>query len=164
MDPHLSGAQKTEIQKLQDQVSNGKYDGYHIAAEAPLPNNPKHKIIIVEKHPKTESVPTETTKESREEEDDNYVQIRSPTSREKISIMAVIDRCRAYQESDEYKQREEAKAKTESARPQELDKTSASPTDQGDKSQNTRSNSGQKTEAGQQSIVKNLREKFQSLS
>uniref|UniRef100_A0A0E9RZH8 Uncharacterized protein n=1 Tax=Anguilla anguilla TaxID=7936 RepID=A0A0E9RZH8_ANGAN len=37
----------------------------------------------------------------------NYVQIRSPTSREKISIMAVIDRCRAYQESDEYRQRED---------------------------------------------------------
>lgn len=162
LDPHLTGAQKTEIQKLQDQVTSGKYDGYFVAAEAPLPNNREHKIIVVEKHPKTESVPTETTKESKEEEDDNYVQIRSPTSREKISIMAVIDRCRAYQESDEYKQREEAKAKAESVKPQELDQTSASPTDQGDRSQKT--NSGQKTEAGQQSIVKNLREKFQSMS
>lgn len=163
MDPHLSGAQRTEIQKLQDQVSNGKYDGYYVAAEAPLSNSREHKIIIVEKCPKAESVPTETTKESREEEDD-YVQIRSPTSREKISIMAVIDRCRVYQESDEYKQREEAKAKVESARPQEPDKTSASSTDHGDKSQKTSPNSGQKTEAGQQSIVKNLRERFQSLT
>lgn len=150
----------TELQKLQDQVSNGNY---YFAAEAPLPNHPEHKIIVVEKLPETELAPAERTKESKEEEDDNYVQIRSPTSREKISIMAVIDRCRAYQESDEYKQREEAKAKTESVRSQELDKTSVSSTDQRDKSQKTRSNSVQKTEAGQQSIVKNLREKFQSL-
>lgn len=161
LDPRLSGAHKSEMQKLQDQVANGKYDGYYVTAKAPLPNDPEHKIIVVEKLPNTESVPAEPTKEPREEEDDGYVQIRSPTSREKISIMAVIDRCRAYQESDEYKQREEAKAKTESTRPHELDKTAGSSTDQ---SQKTSWNSGQKTEAGQQSMVKNLREKFQNLS
>ncbi|XP_022614688.1 pleckstrin homology domain-containing family G member 3 [Seriola dumerili] len=168
LDPRLSGEQMTELQKLQDQVSNSNYDGYFIAAEAALPNDPEHKIFVVEKLPEPESEPAETAKESKEEEeeddDDSYVQIRSPTSREKIHIMAVIDRCRAYQDSDEYKQREEAKTKIELARPQELDNTAASPTNQDDGSQKTSSNSGQKTEAGQQSIVKNLREKFQSLS
>uniref|UniRef100_A0A3B4XDN1 Pleckstrin homology and RhoGEF domain containing G3 n=1 Tax=Seriola lalandi dorsalis TaxID=1841481 RepID=A0A3B4XDN1_SERLL len=168
LDPRLSGEQMTELQKLQDQVSNSNYDGYFIAAEAALPNDPEHKIFVVEKLPEPESEPAETAKESKEEEeeddDDSYVQIRSPTSREKIHIMAVIDRCRAYQDSDEYKQREEAKTKIELARPQELDNTAASPADQDDGSQKTSSNSGQKTEAGQQSIVKNLREKFQSLS
>lgn len=157
----------TELQKLQDQVANGNYNGYYVAAEAPLPDNPEHKIIVMEKLPEPESEPVETAKESKEEEekgDDNYIQIRSPTSREKISIMAVIDRCRVYQESDEYKQREEVKAKTEPARPQELDTTAASWNDQDDESQKTSSNSRQKTEAGQLSIVKNLREKFQSLS
>ncbi|XP_008295316.1 pleckstrin homology domain-containing family G member 3 isoform X2 [Stegastes partitus] len=159
LDPRLSGAQMTELQKLQDQVANGKYDGYYIAAEAPLLNDPEHKIIIMEKCPERKGA----AKEPKEEDDDSYVQIRSPTSREKISIMAVIDRCRAYQESDEYKQREEAKAKNEPAKPQELDKATAASTAQ-DVPQRSRSNSGQKMETGQKSIVKNLREKFQSLS
>uniref|UniRef100_A0A3P9NCW0 Pleckstrin homology domain-containing family G member 3-like n=1 Tax=Poecilia reticulata TaxID=8081 RepID=A0A3P9NCW0_POERE len=76
--------------------------------------------------------------------DDGYVQIRSPTSREKISIMAVIDRCRAYQDSDDYRLRDAAKT--------------APPSEQ-DESQKTRPDSGQ---SGQTSIVKNLREKFQN--
>uniref|UniRef100_A0A3Q1HIG8 Uncharacterized protein n=1 Tax=Anabas testudineus TaxID=64144 RepID=A0A3Q1HIG8_ANATE len=105
LDPRLSGAHKSEMQKLQDQVANGKYDGYYVTAKAPLPNDPEHKIIVVEKLPNTESVP--------------------------------------------------------STRPHELDKTAGSSTDQ---SQKTSWNSGQKTEAGQQSMVKNLREKFQNLS
>ncbi|XP_054871930.1 pleckstrin homology domain-containing family G member 3 isoform X4 [Amphiprion ocellaris] len=159
LDPRLSGAQMSELQKLQDQVAHGNYDGYYIAAEAPLQNDPEHKIIVMEKLPE----PQGTSKEPKEEDDDSYVQIRSPTSREKISIMAVIDRCRAYQESDEYKLREEAKAKSEPAKPQELEKTAAASTAQ-DVPQRSRSNSGQKTETAQKSIVKNLREKFQSLS
>lgn len=146
LDPRLSESQMSELQKLQDQVAN---DGYYIAAEAPLTNDPEHKIIVMEKLPE----PEET---ARDKKDESYVQIRSPTSREKISIMAVIDRCRAYQESDEYQQREELKAKTEQ------NKSTALSADQ-DVSQKTRSTSGPKAE-GQQSIVKNLRERFQSLS
>ncbi|XP_026050371.1 pleckstrin homology domain-containing family G member 3-like isoform X4 [Astatotilapia calliptera] len=146
LDPRLSESQMSELQKLQDQVAN---DGYYIAAEAPLTNDPEHKIIVMEKFPE----PEET---ARDKTDESYVQIRSPTSREKISIMAVIDRCRAYQESDEYQQREELKAKTEQ------NKSTALSADQ-DVSQKTRSTSGPKAE-GQQSIVKNLRERFQSLS
>ncbi|XP_070843076.1 pleckstrin homology domain-containing family G member 3 [Chaetodon trifascialis] len=167
LDPRLGEAQMTELHKLQDQVAHGTYNGYYVAAEAPLPNNPKQQIIVMEKLLQPEPEPLETAKGSREEEEegeDNYVQIRSPTSREKISIMAVIDRCRVYQESDEYKQREEPKAKTELPRPQDLDSTTASSNDQDDESKKSSSNYGQKTEAGQQSIVKNLREKFQKLS
>lgn len=136
----------SDLQKLQDQVAN---DSYYIAAEAPLTNDPEHKIIVMEKFPE----PEET---ARDKKDESYVQIRSPTSREKISIMAVIDRCRAYQESDEYQQREELKAKTEQ------NKSTAVSADQ-DVSQKMRPTSGPKVE-GQQSIVKNLRERFQSLS
>uniref|UniRef100_A0A3Q1GC99 Pleckstrin homology and RhoGEF domain containing G3 n=1 Tax=Acanthochromis polyacanthus TaxID=80966 RepID=A0A3Q1GC99_9TELE len=51
----------------------------------------------------------------------------------------------------------------EPAKPQELEKTAAASTAQ-DVPQRSRSNSGQKTETAQKSIVKNLREKFQSLS
>lgn len=153
----------SELQKLQHQVANvdydGDHDGYYVAAEVPLPDDSEHKIIVMEKLP-------EPAEASEDGGDENYVQIRSPTSREKISIMAVIDRCRVYQESDEYKQREDVRAKTEPARPQELDATAAaaSSNDQGDESQTTSSHCGQKTDGGQQSIVKNLREKFQSLS
>uniref|UniRef100_A0A3Q4GAA5 Pleckstrin homology and RhoGEF domain containing G3 n=1 Tax=Neolamprologus brichardi TaxID=32507 RepID=A0A3Q4GAA5_NEOBR len=86
---------QSEFQKLQDQVAN---DGYYIAAEAPLTNDPEHKIIVMEKLPEPEVT-------ARDKKDESYVQIRSPT----------------------------------------------------------RSTSGPKAE-GQQSIVKNLRERFQSLS
>lgn len=154
LDPRLSGEQLTELQKLQDQAANGNYSGYYVAAEAPLPNDPEHKIVVVEKLPEAESEPAETTKEE-EDKDDNYVQIRSPTSREKISIMAVIDRCRVYQESDEYKLREEVKAKAEA---------DTATNERDNESQKTSSDCGQKTDGGQQNIVKNLRDKFQNLS
>ncbi|XP_055362623.1 pleckstrin homology domain-containing family G member 3 [Betta splendens] len=158
LDPRLGTAQMSELQQLQDQVSETNLHGYYVAAEAPLPNDPEHKILVVEKLPETKSAPAGTTTESKEEEDDNYVQIRSPTSREKISIMAVIDRCRAYQESDEYKQRQESKAKSESARSPDLEKAS--------EFQKLRASSGFRPDAGlsSNSNVKHLREKFQSLS
>lgn len=153
LDPCLSRAQTSELQKLQEQAAWGSCDSYYIAAEAPLPDDPEHKVIVMEKLPEL----TEMTKEAEEEnEDGGYVQIRSPTSREKISIMAVIDRCRVYQESDDYKHREELKAKTE------LDIAAASHNE--DKSQKTSSNCRQRPEIGHQSMVKNLREKFQNLS
>lgn len=157
LDPRLSGAQMTELQKLQDRAADVNYDGYYVAAETPLPNDPEHKVIIMEKLPEPESEPAG----SNEDDEDNYVQIRSPTSREKISILAVIDRCRVYQESDEYKQREEVKTRTEPVRSNEPDTAAASSNDLDGESQKM---SGQKTKTGQQSIVKNLREKFQSLS
>uniref|UniRef100_A0A665XA00 Pleckstrin homology and RhoGEF domain containing G3 n=1 Tax=Echeneis naucrates TaxID=173247 RepID=A0A665XA00_ECHNA len=153
LDPRLSGAQTAELQRLQDAVTNCNYDGYFIAAKTQLPNDPEHKVIVVEKLPEHESEPARTAEEE-EVEDNSYIQIRSPTSREKISIMAVIDRCRAYQDSEEHKQREEAQAKTQ---------PNVAPDHHDDGPQKTSWNSGLRTEAGQ-SIVKNLREKFQSLS
>ncbi|XP_023203457.1 pleckstrin homology domain-containing family G member 3 isoform X4 [Xiphophorus maculatus] len=137
LDPRLSLQQLGDLQRIQ-QARSPVGDGYYIAAEAPLTDDPEHKIIIVEKLPEPGN---------RElVEDDGYVQIRSPTSREKISIMAVIDRCRAYQESDDYRLRDDAK-------------TAPPPPSEQDESQKTRPDSGQ---GGQKSIVKNLREKFQS--
>lgn len=133
LDPRLSLQPLGELQRIRrdrDPLDHG----YYVAAEAPLTDDPEHKIIIMEKLPEPGN---------REPgQDDGYVQIRSPTSREKISIMAVIDRCRAYQESDDYRLRDDAKT--------------APPPSEQDESQKTRPDSGQK------SIVKNLREKFQS--
>lgn len=168
LDQRSSGLHLSELQKLKDNIPNDSYNGCYISAEASLPNDNSRKIIVVEKLPKSEAEPVDMAKEAKEEEeDDNYVQIRSPTSREKISIMAVIDRCRAYQESDEYKQREEAGAKTEAVlsgeRGKEIDKGTASSNEQPDGAQKTNTTSGKMTDASQQSIVKNLREKFQNL-
>ncbi|XP_047243991.1 pleckstrin homology domain-containing family G member 3-like isoform X3 [Girardinichthys multiradiatus] len=157
LDPRLSLPQMSELQRLQNQASNDIEDGYYIAGEAPLTDDPEHKIIIMEKLPEHDKKANKSTGE----DDDGYVQIRSPTSREKISIMAVIERCRAYQESDDYKQREEAKTKNEPTKPHESIKTPGASLEQHE-SQKTRSGSGQKVESGQKNIVKNLREKFQS--
>lgn len=160
LDPRLSGEQMSELQRLQEQVAHGNYSSYYITAEAPRTDDPEHKIIIMEKLPGPEEPAIEPTKNDG---GGGYVQIRSPTSREKISIMAVIDRCRVYQESDEYKHREEVKAKTEPARPQEPDKMTAASTEP-EATQNTGMNSGLKVESGQKNMVKNLREKFQNRS
>ncbi|KAG7473035.1 pleckstrin-likey domain-containing family G member 3 isoform X4 [Solea senegalensis] len=166
LDPQLGRVRVTELQKLQEQVVDSSHQDYFIAAETPLPDDPQHKMVIIEKLPAPESDPSQTvlkTKQEEVESDDSYVQIRSPTSREKISIMAVADRCRAYQDSDEYKLREEAKARSESVRPGELDQTEASANNQNNE-EFVRTTCEQKTDAAQQSVVKNLREKFQNLS
>lgn len=152
----------TELWKLQEQVGHDNYNGYYIAAEISLPNNPEHRMIVMEKLPEPGSEPVEMAKEAIEEKETNYVQIRSPTSREKISIMAVIDRCRVYQESDEYKQREALKVKTELSKSQEPSFTVMSLNK--DNIQKINVNLEQKMDTGPPSIVKNLREKFQNLS
>uniref|UniRef100_A0A3Q2E3Z8 Pleckstrin homology domain-containing family G member 3-like n=1 Tax=Cyprinodon variegatus TaxID=28743 RepID=A0A3Q2E3Z8_CYPVA len=148
LDPRLNLHQTGELQRLQRQASPDMEEGYYIAAERPLTDDPEHKIIIMEKLPEA----GKTASESEGEDDGRYVQIRSPTSREKISIMAVLDRCRAYQESDEYKQRGDTKRS-----PHESTKTTAASLDL-DESQKTRS------DLGQRNMVKNLRERFQSQS
>ncbi|CAB1342606.1 unnamed protein product, partial [Coregonus sp. 'balchen'] len=171
LDQRLSGLHLNELQNLQDEVPNGSY---YISAQATMPDD--HRVIVVEKVPEpepecTSAEPLEMVLRARrvevvEDIDDSYVQIRSPTTREKISIMAVIDRCRAYQESDEYRQREEGGAKAESVplsgRGKELDK--GPPSDEKlDDAQKTATNSVKKTDASQQNVVKNLRQKFLNL-
>uniref|UniRef100_A0A3Q2PCQ4 Pleckstrin homology and RhoGEF domain containing G3 n=1 Tax=Fundulus heteroclitus TaxID=8078 RepID=A0A3Q2PCQ4_FUNHE len=145
LDPQLGLRQRSELQRLRRPTAADLEDGFYVAAEAPLTDDPEHKIIIVEKLPEAEK-----TAEASGGGDDGYVQIRSPTSREKISLMAVLERCRAYQESDAYKRREEA-------RPHESSRTAA-PCSDPDESQKT------KAESGQKNTVKNLRERFQSQS
>ncbi|XP_064182173.1 pleckstrin homology domain-containing family G member 3 isoform X1 [Anguilla rostrata] len=167
LDQRLGTLDVNELNHLQ---SNDATSGYYISGQAPLPD--QQKVIIVEKHAKAE--PSEEEREGdggleikdEEEPDKNYVQIRSPTSREKISIMAVIDRCRAYQESDEYRQREDGGGNADQAT------KNGKVTDQGqgpipnelDSSQHSPVNYSKKTENSQHSLVKNLREKFQNLS
>uniref|UniRef100_A0A8C8EH01 Pleckstrin homology domain-containing family G member 3-like n=1 Tax=Oncorhynchus tshawytscha TaxID=74940 RepID=A0A8C8EH01_ONCTS len=171
LDQRLSGLHLSELQNLQDEVPN---DSYYISAQATMPND--HRVVVVEKvpEPETESSsaePLEMVLRARrvevvEDIDDSYVQIRSPTTREKISIMAVIDRCRAYQESDEYRQREEGGAKAESVplsgRGKELD-TGPPSNEKLEDAQKTAMNLVKKTDASQQNVVKNLRQKFLNL-
>ncbi|KAM9294473.1 pleckstrin homology domain-containing family G member 3 [Gastrophryne carolinensis] len=116
-------------------------DDYYISAEAPLENNKK--VIIMEKFPTTLC---------EIEKDDTYVHIRSPTTREKISIKAVIERCKAYQDSDEYKTRDEFLESNDSKESAyEKSKPEGKPT--------TKS-----IDATQPSKVRDLREKFQNSS
>lgn len=61
-----------------------------VAAEAPL--GPGQRVLVLERLPPRPEPPT-------------YVQIRSPTTREKICLKAVVERCKAYQASEEYRRR-----------------------------------------------------------
>lgn len=137
LDLRLSTAHITE---LRDPTNMDHSDGYGVTAKAPLPNDPAHSVIIVEKLPR--AIPE---KDQEGEKEEGYVQIRSPTSREKICLMAVVDRCRAYQESDQYRCRTEPNLRAEHNTPQSQDEAL-----QG--------------QGSQQNLVKNLRDKFQSMS
>ncbi|XP_067273501.1 pleckstrin homology domain-containing family G member 3 [Pseudorasbora parva] len=151
--------------------SKNDSSGYYVSAQATLPN--EKNIIVVEKVPPAEVTPPAEmdlpTKECKKKEittDDSYVQIRSPTSREKISIMAVIDRCRAYQESEEYRLREEGGSKTDQVPkidPCKKLENAPSPSEHFDDAVKNVLDSGKKADASQHSVVKNLREKFQNI-
>ncbi|XP_014113288.1 PREDICTED: pleckstrin homology domain-containing family G member 3 [Pseudopodoces humilis] len=58
-----------------------------VAAEAPLGSG--QRVLVLERLPEPPA----------------YVQIRSPTTREKICLKAVVERCKAYQASEEYRRR-----------------------------------------------------------
>ncbi|XP_072532759.1 pleckstrin homology domain-containing family G member 3 [Salminus brasiliensis] len=169
LDQKLGGLYLNDLQNLQNKKVSS---GYYVSAEATLPNDKK--VIVVEKvsesaphaekeDPLNEPLEKTVTVMEMDNVDDHYVQIRSPTSREKISIMAVIDRCRAYQESEEYRQREECVSKMDKCK--EHDKTLSSSERLDDALRDTVSvsDSGKKTDASQQGVVKNLREKFLNL-
>ncbi|KAJ3606548.1 hypothetical protein NHX12_026069 [Muraenolepis orangiensis] len=157
----LSGLQRSRLEKLPEEVSNGSLHSYYVSAEAVLPGDGSRTIVIVEKLPEEPAVetrepvgPVEPVEPAGEENDgENFIQIRSPTSREKISIMAVIDRCKAYQETDEYKLREE-EAGFSGGRGKEPDRTATS----------SAGSEVPESASNQHSVVKNLREKFQKLS
>ncbi|CAL8392516.1 unnamed protein product [Arctogadus glacialis] len=157
LDHRLSGVPLGRLEKLPEEASNGGFHGYYISGEAGLPGDESRRVVVVEKLTDEPAVATGDAAEAAggEEGGENFVQIRSPTSREKISIRAVIDRCRAYQETEEYKLREEDAAQTEAglggARGKEPDKGAALSTE------------GQESGSTQQSVVKNLRERFQRL-
>ncbi|XP_048831503.1 pleckstrin homology domain-containing family G member 3 isoform X2 [Brienomyrus brachyistius] len=119
-------------------------DGYYVSGQASLPND--HKVIVVEK---AKSWGGAEKTERKPGEPEGYAHNQLPTSQEEMSIMAVIDRCRAYQESDEYRQREGGEAVAS----EQLDCPHVSAL-----------TTGRKTDNSQQSLVKNLREKFQNMS
>ncbi|XP_076129198.1 pleckstrin homology domain-containing family G member 3-like isoform X2 [Alosa pseudoharengus] len=186
LDQRLSHLHFNTLQDFQSKPPCSSSSGYYVSGETPLPNDKK--LIVVEKvnitlepvvvgKVYTETVamaspPPQAARElqwsrAKEDTDDSYVQIRSPTSREKISIMAVIDRCRAYQESEEYRLREESAAKAEqqankSSKGKDGDKLVPS-SDKLDEALKTAIDSGRKADMSQQNVVKNLRERFLNL-
>lgn len=136
LDLPLRGRTLAEARQQLASVSCG---GYFVASETPRPDDPEHSVMVLEKV--QEAVDT-----AEEEGEENYVQIRSPTSKEKISLMAVMDRCRVYQDSDE--SREEVTVRAHGARAPE---------------QESRRREARQ-ESSKQGRVKNLREKFQNMS
>ncbi|KAL4656416.1 pleckstrin homology domain-containing family G member 3 isoform X1 [Arapaima gigas] len=144
------------------QVQQEANSRYYISAQSVLPND--QRIIVVEKTESREGQERAGIKleeDHEEEADETYIQIRSPTTQHKISLMAVIDRCKTYQESEEYQQRAEGGAKADQA----LRHEQCSEQDQCllPSEQLASVTSSKKTEINQQSLVKNLREKFQNL-
>ncbi|XP_042633149.1 pleckstrin homology domain-containing family G member 3-like [Cyprinus carpio] len=167
LDQKLSSLYLSDLHSLQ---SKNASSGFYIAAQATLSN--EKNIIVVEKVPEV-TPPVELdqpTQECRKQEittdgtDDSYVQIRSPTSREKISIM-VTDRW-AYQESEEYRLRKDGGSKTEQLPKIERCKKNEKASSCSEHLDNAVKNalySGKKTDSCQHSVVKNLREKFQNI-
>ncbi|XP_016326831.1 pleckstrin homology domain-containing family G member 3-like isoform X2 [Sinocyclocheilus anshuiensis] len=169
LDQKFSSLYLSDLQSLQ---SKNASSGFFISAQATLSN--EENIIVVEKVPEV-TPPVEMdqpTQERKKQEittdgtDDSYIQIRSPTSREKISIMAVIDRCRAYQESEEYRLREDGGSKTEQLpkieRCKKIEKAS-SYSEHLDNAVKNVLDSEKRADSSQHSVVKNLREKFQNI-
>ncbi|XP_067847357.1 pleckstrin homology domain-containing family G member 3-like [Heptranchias perlo] len=148
---------------------------HYVSSEFTLQDD--QKVIIMEKLPcdgdSLSSHRNEQIAKDSGSGGEGYVQIRSPTSREKISIRAVVERCRAYQESEEYKSRQDGEgtsrkpgtsnptAKLRSTKGAEKEVSS---TKQQSEPRKETSPLGRRTDLGQQGLVKNLRDKFQSLS
>ncbi|XP_051909193.1 pleckstrin homology domain-containing family G member 3-like [Hippocampus zosterae] len=146
LDPRLSLAAMRESRERRRADGGGDRAA---AAQTPPETLPRRRPSLTGE-PLREPEPAETLDVDR----DAYVEIRSPTSREKISILAVIDRCRAYQESDEYKQRSQSAESRDGSR---------SVSSSGDRVRGAGDRSESST-SEQRNSVKNLREKFQKLN
>ncbi|XP_053330670.1 pleckstrin homology domain-containing family G member 3 [Spea bombifrons] len=140
--------EKTKTLQNSRNSGQGMDVGYYISAEATLENNKK--VIVMEKLPMVKGFIDCSAHDL--ESDETYVHIRSPTTREKISLKAVIERCKAYQESEEYRIREE-NARTE---------VSTEPNQ--DPSPGESKQEKQLLQTNEQNRVKSLREKFQTLT
>ncbi|XP_039393510.1 pleckstrin homology domain-containing family G member 3 isoform X2 [Mauremys reevesii] len=97
------GTEESPDPSARQRQRNQSAGSLRITAEAMLGDQ---RVIVLEK------VPCGGDPPAPEEPPDaaSYVQIRSPTSRERISLKAVAERCKAYQESDEYRRREEGRS------------------------------------------------------
>ncbi|MGH0174190.1 UNVERIFIED_CONTAM: hypothetical protein FKN15_067103 [Acipenser sinensis] len=163
LDQRISGHHLDDFKNLrnEDKLKNM----FYVSGDTTLPS--EQKVIVMEKVPqKNIDVDIVETGEDLEDDDDSFVQIRSPTTREKISIRAVIERCKAYQESEEYRQREDSGKPdqgTMKGKAKEQDRPAFS-NDQNSAYRRGSVPAAKKTDINQQSLVKNLREKFQNLS
>ncbi|XP_059810049.1 pleckstrin homology domain-containing family G member 3-like isoform X3 [Hypanus sabinus] len=142
---------------------------HYVSSELTLLDD--QKVIVMEKLPHDGDGwsihRNEQVAKDNSSDDEGYVQIRSPTSREKISIRAVMERCRAYQESEEYKSRQEAEDKDRNPKAKQRSyggvENLTSSTQQPEPRKEMRQ-LGSRTDLTQQGLVKNLRDKFQSLT
>ncbi|XP_069773218.1 pleckstrin homology domain-containing family G member 3-like [Narcine bancroftii] len=130
------------------------------------------KVIIMEKQPESADRCVHRNEQAAKDvgsDDEGYIQIRSPTSREKISLRAVVERCKAYQESEEYRSRQELEDK--GSRLTTMNPNTKLYSYRGGKKVATQQPElrkgvhplGSRTDLTQ-GLVKNLREKFQSLT
>lgn len=122
LDQKLVGFDWTNLQKKK--VNSD----YCISAQAKLPYN--RTVTVLEKVNKTHT----HTSQSQ-----NYIQIQSPTSWQKMSLLSVTERCRLYEDLDEAASRAEPETRNKDIKT--------------DKHSN----------AAQEGVVKNLREKFLNL-
>ncbi|XP_041121070.1 pleckstrin homology domain-containing family G member 3-like isoform X2 [Polyodon spathula] len=154
---HLDGFKNL---KNEDNLKNM----FYVSGETTLPS--EQKVIVMEKVLE-QNIDVDVVETGEDlEDDDSFVQIRSPTTREKISIRAVTERCKAYQESEEYRQREDGDKPdqgTMKGKAKEQDRPAFS-NDQNVEYRRGSVPAAKKTDINQQSLVKNLREKFQNLS
>ncbi|KAK6479171.1 pleckstrin homology domain-containing family G member 3-like isoform X1 [Huso huso] len=163
LDQRISGHHLDDFKNLrnEDKLKNM----FYVSGNTTLPS--EQKVIVMEKVPqKNIDVDIVETGEDLEDDDDSFLQIRSPTTREMISIRAVIERCKAYQESEEYRQREDSGKPdqgTMKGKAKEQDRPAFS-NDQNVAYRRGSVPAAKKTDINQQSLVKNLREKFQNLS
>nr|XP_033807996.1 pleckstrin homology domain-containing family G member 3 isoform X3 [Geotrypetes seraphini] len=124
---------------ISESLQNHKTRGsYYISAETSLENNKR--VIVMEKLPVIED---QLDNKSAKEVRDGYLEIRLPTCQETTSIKAIVDQYKSYQESEESRQEEELKNRFSD--PEDIPQQML----------------WEKTAQGH---VKNLREKFQTLS
>ncbi|XP_041131844.1 pleckstrin homology domain-containing family G member 3 isoform X2 [Polyodon spathula] len=163
LDQRISGHHLDDFKNLRNE--DNLKNMFYVSGETTLPS--EQKVIVMEKVPeKNIDADIVETGEDLEDNDDSFVRIRSPTTKEKISIRAVIERCKAYQESEEYRQREDSGKPdqgTMKGKAKEQDRTAFS-NDQNIEYRRGSVPVAKKIDINQQSLVKNLREKFQNLS
>ncbi|XP_043929771.1 pleckstrin homology domain-containing family G member 3-like [Protopterus annectens] len=139
-----------------DQTDQNNKSVCFVSSETTIQGDQKR--VVVEKMPEKGKIQHNCLKYDCE--DDSFVEIRSPTTREKICIKAVIERCKIYLESEEYHQKH-SDGINKIVR---SDEPGTLTTQQTSGSKIGASVLFEEGGANQQNLVRTLREKFQALA